>query len=72
MQAEGVDATAKDARELGARCEAASVDVCDEAQVRAGCEPRPSGFGRLDVLCNVAGILRFDHTHELALADWSR
>ena len=23
-------------------------------------------------LCNVAGILRFDHTHELPLADWSR
>ena len=29
-------------------------------------------FGRLDILVNVAGILRFDHTHALALADWSR
>ncbi len=29
-------------------------------------------FGRLDSLCNIAGILRFDHTHELALEDWNR
>ena len=31
-----------------------------------------SRFGRLDALCNVAGILRMDHTHELALEDWTR
>jgi NAD(P)-dependent dehydrogenase (short-subunit alcohol dehydrogenase family) len=29
-------------------------------------------YGKLDVLCNVAGILRFDHFHELATADWQR
>ena len=27
---------------------------------------------RLDVLCNVAGVLRADHTHEVKLADWER
>jgi NAD(P)-dependent dehydrogenase (short-subunit alcohol dehydrogenase family) len=72
VQAAALDATAKDARERGAACETALLDVTDEAAVHdavAGCVGR---FGRLDVLCNVAGILRFDHTHELSLADWSR
>lgn len=47
-------------------------DVADERQVAdtvAACVER---FGKLDVLCNVAGILRFDHFHELATADWQR
>ena len=29
-------------------------------------------FGRLDVLCNIAGILRFDHFDELDANDWNR
>jgi NAD(P)-dependent dehydrogenase (short-subunit alcohol dehydrogenase family) len=43
-------------------------DVSDPAQVAAL-------FGKiekLDVLCNVAGILRADHTHELSLEHWDK
>ena len=29
-------------------------------------------FGKLDVLCNIAGILQFSHTHEYPLEDWNR
>ena len=29
-------------------------------------------FGKLDVLCNVAGVLQFAHTHEVELKDWER
>jgi NAD(P)-dependent dehydrogenase (short-subunit alcohol dehydrogenase family) len=29
-------------------------------------------FGRLDVLVNNAGILRFEHSHEVAAEDWDR
>ena len=56
----------------GGTAEARPCDVSDEAQVAdtvAACVAR---FGRLDVLCNAAGILRFDHFHELATADWQR
>ena len=28
-------------------------------------------YGRLDSLCNIAGILRFDNTHELTLEEWN-
>jgi NAD(P)-dependent dehydrogenase (short-subunit alcohol dehydrogenase family) len=72
LQAEALEATAKEAREAGALCETARVDVADEEQVRALVQGAVDRLGKLDVLCNVAGILRFDHTHELALADWSR
>ena len=28
-------------------------------------------FGRLDALCNVAGILKMSHSHEMTVADWN-
>ena len=72
VQAAALDATAKDARELGAHCETAILDVTDEDAVREAVANCLARFGHLDVVCNVAGILRFDHTHELSLSDWSR
>jgi len=72
VQAEGLEETAKQARERGAEVETTRVDVADEAQVRAAVAGAAARFGALHVVCNVAGILRFDHTHELALADWNR
>jgi len=72
LQAEALEETAKQARERGAEVETRRTDVADEDQARVAVAAAGERFGRLDVLCNVAGILRFDHTHELALADWSR
>ena len=72
VQAEGVEQSAKLARELGAEAEARICDVSDPAQVAASVAACIDRFGRLDALCNIAGILRFDHTHELALEDWNR
>lgn len=59
-------------RELGAEVETRTGDVSDEVAVEAAVAACVARFGRLDVLCNIAGILRFDHTHELALVDWNR
>ena len=72
VQAEGVEQSAKLARELGAEAEARICDVSDPAQVATSVAACIDRFGRLDALCNIAGILRFDHTHELALEDWNR
>jgi NAD(P)-dependent dehydrogenase (short-subunit alcohol dehydrogenase family) len=72
LQGEELETTAKQAREHGADVDTRRVDVADEGAVRAGVAAVAERFGRLDVVCNVAGVLRFDHTHELALADWSR
>ena len=47
-------------------------DISDEAQVAATIAAVLAKHDRIDVLANVAGVLRADHTHELALADWDR
>jgi len=51
---------------------ALTCDVGDEASVAAMMAAVISRFDRLDVLCNVAGILRSDRTHELSLENWER
>jgi len=70
VQAEAVEESAKKAIELGAQAEARVCDVSSEAETAAAVSACLERFGRLDALCNVAGILRFAHTHELSLADW--
>ncbi len=47
-------------------------DVGDEASIKACVQACVDQCGRLDVLCNMAGILRFDHAHELSTENWQR
>jgi len=72
IQAEAVEATAKTVAALGAEAEARVCDVSDPDQCAATVQACVDRFGKLDVLCNIAGILRMDHTHELRLEDWNR
>ena len=72
VQAEAVEATAKQAIELGAEAEARVCDVSDPAQCAATVQACIDRFGKLDALCNIAGIIRMAHTHELSLEDWNR
>lgn len=56
----------------GGQAVARLCDVTSETDV-AGCmQSCIDDFGSLDVLCNIAGILRFDHFHELDYAAWKR
>jgi NAD(P)-dependent dehydrogenase (short-subunit alcohol dehydrogenase family) len=67
---EGLAATAKDA----ARPEAVSAfagDVRDPAFGPAAVE-RAIEHGGLDLVVNAAGILRFEHSHEVSLESWQR
>lgn len=72
IQSEAAEATAKEARELGANAIAVSVDVSDPESAKNAIAAAISEFGRIDSLCNIAGILRFDHTHELTLENWNQ
>ena len=72
LQAEQVEITAKSAMEFGNEAEARVCDVGDPRDAAACVQACVDRFGRLDVLCNVAGILRFDYFHELELEDWNR
>ena len=72
VRVEGALEVAREIEALGAEAQAFECDVSDSAAVRATVQKVVERFGRLDVLCNVAGILRSDHTHELRLEDWNR
>ncbi|MFI5315488.1 MAG: SDR family NAD(P)-dependent oxidoreductase [Myxococcota bacterium] len=72
VDAQGLAETGKRCEELGAQVATQICDVSDAAAARGAVEAAVQRFGRLDSLCNVAGILHFDHTHELALATWRR
>jgi len=60
LRAEGLDVATR-------RC-----DVSREAEVDAAVTECAARFGRIDVLVNVAAILRADRLHELRTADWER
>jgi NAD(P)-dependent dehydrogenase (short-subunit alcohol dehydrogenase family) len=73
VQEDAVLATAREADGLGTgTVEARLCDVTSPAEVEASVTACVERFGQLDSLCNVAGILRTDHTHELKLDDWNR
>ncbi len=72
VQADAVQETAKLAAELGAESEARVCDVSVPDDVATTVQACVDRFGRLDALCNIAGILRFDHTHKMPLEDWNR
>lgn len=49
-----------------------TADVSDEDDVRAAIAEAVKRTGRLDVLCNIAGILRTAHSHECPLDQWEQ
>ena len=48
------------------------LDVADPAACRDGVAEAVARFGRLDVLCNVAGILQWGHATDVSEVDWNR
>lgn len=47
-------------------------NIADASQVGQCIQTCIEQYGRLDAVVNMAGVLRFDNCHELALADWQR
>jgi len=73
LQAEAAADTADTIARAGGTAEARTCDVSDPGQVADTVAACVDGFGRLDVLCNVAGILPpMQETTELELATWQR
>lgn len=56
----------------GAEVHALVADIANPTDAEQSVREATSRFGRLDVLCNIAGILQFRNTHEVALEDWNR
>jgi NAD(P)-dependent dehydrogenase (short-subunit alcohol dehydrogenase family) len=69
---EGLAETESLARASSAKVQTALLDVARRDDCRRAVAATVESFGRLDVLCNIAGILRFAHSHEMAPEDWDR
>lgn len=72
VQSEAVEKTAKDVIEAGGQARAVVCDVTNRKQVDAAVQACVDDFGKLDVLCNIAGIIHVGHFAELGLDDWNK
>ena len=72
VQEKGLQETLALVRDTGVDAEARRVDLSDPDAATAAVGACVERFSRIDVLCNIAGIVRMDKTHELELADWNR
>jgi NAD(P)-dependent dehydrogenase (short-subunit alcohol dehydrogenase family) len=67
-----VDGAEKTAAEIGGNAKAYACNVADEDSVKTVVAAAAADFGKLDVVCNIAGIGSFAHTTEMKKADWDR
>jgi NAD(P)-dependent dehydrogenase (short-subunit alcohol dehydrogenase family) len=72
VAAEALEESAKLAAARGGRIEHRLCDVSDEGQVAATVSAAVARYGKLDALCNVAGILFFEHFEKISLERWRR
>ncbi len=73
LDEEKVKAAAADlATEFGIHAESYKMNATDEAEVQAAVDATIADFGRVDVLVNTAGILRFAAMEDLPLSDWEQ
>lgn len=72
VQEEALAEATAQLEDLGGRVASGVCDVTDEETVKAAVGQCLGEFGALHQLTNMAGILRFDHFHELALADFEK
>ena len=66
----GAEGTAKACQKHEVDAIAVHCDVGSEEAVKAAVAQVVEHFGQLDVVCNIAGILRTCHTHEMSLELW--
>ena len=72
ISADGATSAAQEIDDLGGTAVAITCDITDEASVASAVAEAVSALGRINVVCNVAGIGGFANTHEQSLESWNR
>lgn len=70
VRADEVDVTAAAIRDTGGQAIGVTCDVRSPESTRAAVNEVETELGPADILANVAGVLRFAHTHVMPEADW--
>jgi NAD(P)-dependent dehydrogenase (short-subunit alcohol dehydrogenase family) len=68
----GLEETASQVTGLGTKAHIHATDLSVAANCPAAVAVAVDAFGRLDALCNVAGMIVFAHAHEMKAADWEK
>ena len=68
----GLEEAALAMRALGVQVHVHATDLSKVENCRSAIAAATQAFGRLDALCNVAGIIFFANAHEMAAADWEK
>ncbi len=71
VKADGLAETARQIEALGRAAHVQIIDLIEPENCRAAVEAAVAQFGRLDALCNVAGVLKLAHAHEMPADDWN-
>jgi len=72
LQQEAVQAVADSITASGGEAIALSCDVSDHQSVKDTVAATLARYGKLNALCNIAGVLRFDNFQDLTLEDFDR
>ena len=70
VSAEALAGTAQKVRAMGRKALELPLDVTDRAQCAAAIDKTVAEFGRIDALCNIAGVLRCGASEDFSEADW--
>jgi NAD(P)-dependent dehydrogenase (short-subunit alcohol dehydrogenase family) len=68
----GLDDTAAEIRALGSEALVFAADLAVADQCSGAVQATIEAFGRLDALCNVAGLIIFANSTEMAAAAWNK
>lgn len=71
IKAEGLAETAIEIEAAGRIALVHVADLSQAANCASSVAAAVDSFGRLDALCNVAGVLKLANSHEMPLADWN-
>jgi NAD(P)-dependent dehydrogenase (short-subunit alcohol dehydrogenase family) len=72
LNAGGLEETASAVRALGVKAHVQAADLSKAEACRDAVAAAAKTFGRLDALCNIAGVIYFTNAHEMPQADWEK
>jgi len=70
ISSEALAGTAENVRAMGRKVLELPLDLTDRAQCAAAISRTVDHFGKIDALCNIAGVLKCGRSEEIAEADW--